>query len=97
MTKQTVYVPYNIVTCNVQSISANDAEGARELALLSLEPLPSTLHVFTSQGGLSLLAQHMSLLYPDMAQQVPPEAVGVTLAGCQLNLDRLSASAPVSL
>lgn len=35
-----------------------------------MEPLQSTLHVFTSQGGLSLLAQHMSLLYPDMAQQV---------------------------
>lgn len=50
--------------------TGGDGEGARELALLSLAPLPSTLHVFTSQGGLSLLAQHMSLLYPDMAQQV---------------------------
>lgn len=51
-------------------VYVSEGEGGREGALLSMEPLQSTLHVFTSQGGLSLLAQHMSLLYPDMAQQV---------------------------
>lgn len=71
---------------HVQSISGNDGEGARELALLSLEPLPSTLHVFTSQGGLSLLAQHMSLLYPDMAQQVCPGALQGTLTDSPLSM-----------
>lgn len=47
-----------------------EGESGREALLLCTEPLPSTLHVFTSQGGLSLLAQHMSLLYPDTGQQV---------------------------
>ncbi|KAK7067357.1 Baculoviral IAP repeat-containing protein 6 [Halocaridina rubra] len=46
-----------------------EAETSKETLLMCTEPLPSTLHVFTSQGGLSLLAQHMSLLYPDTGQQ----------------------------
>ncbi|CAL4062959.1 unnamed protein product, partial [Meganyctiphanes norvegica] len=46
-----------------------DSENINEAMLLCTDPLPSTLHVFTSQGGLSLLAQHMSLLYPDTGQQ----------------------------
>ncbi|XP_069180397.1 baculoviral IAP repeat-containing protein 6 isoform X6 [Procambarus clarkii] len=53
---------------------SREGESGREGALLCTEPLASTLHVFTSQGGLSLLAQHMSLLYPDMGQQQPSTA-----------------------
>lgn len=56
---------------------AREGESGREALLLCTEPLPSTLHVFTSQGGLSLLAQHMSLLYPDTGQQQPNNTASV--------------------
>lgn len=39
-------------------------------SLLKTNPRPSMLSVFSSQGGLSVLAQHMALLYPDTSHQV---------------------------
>lgn len=34
-------------------------------ALLSSQGLPTPLQVFTQQGGLALLAQHLPLVYPE--------------------------------
>lgn len=39
-------------------------------SLIKTDPQPSILNVFSSQGGLSILAQHMALLYPDTSHQV---------------------------
>ncbi|XP_064112985.1 baculoviral IAP repeat-containing protein 6-like isoform X2 [Macrobrachium nipponense] len=67
------HTPASHVTFTLTNRRDHNREGetGREALLLCTEPLPSTLHVFTSQGGLSLLAQHMSLLYPDTGQQHP--------------------------
>ncbi|KAK8727583.1 hypothetical protein OTU49_009634 [Cherax quadricarinatus] len=73
------HLPASHITLTLTNRRENTREGesGREAVLLCTEPLPSTLHVFTSQGGLSLLAQHMSLLYPDMGQQQPSNATCV--------------------
>ncbi|KAG1667328.1 Baculoviral IAP repeat-containing protein 6 [Nymphon striatum] len=39
-------------------------------SLLACASLPTTLQVFANMGGLSLLAQHLPLLYPEISRQI---------------------------
>lgn len=43
-------------------------------SLLACASLPTTLQVFASMGGLSLLAQHLPLLYPEISRQISPKS-----------------------
>jgi len=43
--------------------------------LLSYPGLPTPLQVFTQQGGLALLAQHLPLVYPEMLCYSTPDKV----------------------
>lgn len=44
-----------------------------EDVLLGCASLPTTLQIFASMGGLSLLAQHLPLLYPEISRQISPK------------------------
>lgn len=43
--------------------------------LLSYPGLPTPLQVFTQQGGLALLAQHLPLVYPETLRYSTPDKV----------------------
>ncbi|PNF18833.1 hypothetical protein B7P43_G01653, partial [Cryptotermes secundus] len=43
--------------------------------LLSYPGLPTPLQVFTQQGGLALLAQHLPLVYPETLRYITPDKV----------------------
>lgn len=46
--------------------------------LLSYPGLPTPLQVFTQQGGLALLAQHLPLVYPETLRYSTPDKVSTT-------------------
>jgi len=46
--------------------------------ILNIEPLPSTVEVFSRLGGLGLLAKHLPVVYPETLRQI---AVGNKLTG----------------
>ncbi|XP_063222017.1 baculoviral IAP repeat-containing protein 6 isoform X2 [Bacillus rossius redtenbacheri] len=58
------------------SSDTKDSSAKADDQLLSCPGLPSPLQVFTQQGGLALLAQHLPLVYPDtMRHFIPDKAI----------------------
>ena len=59
--------------CSVLFVDGN-LKGECE-QLLSYPGLPTPLQVFTQQGGLALLAQHLPLVYPETLRYSTPDKV----------------------
>uniref|UniRef100_T1IPT5 Dual E2 ubiquitin-conjugating enzyme/E3 ubiquitin-protein ligase BIRC6 n=1 Tax=Strigamia maritima TaxID=126957 RepID=T1IPT5_STRMM len=58
--------------------SSDNSSAMSTAMLLSATPLPTTLSVFASMGGLALLAQHLPLLYPEITRHSTPVSRPVT-------------------
>ncbi|XP_054283105.1 baculoviral IAP repeat-containing protein 6 [Macrosteles quadrilineatus] len=62
--QRTVSLSSPCMDLTLVQLSTKEGSDMGEL-LLSTEPFPSALQVFTQQGGLALLAEHLPLVYPE--------------------------------
>jgi baculoviral IAP repeat-containing protein 6 len=63
-----------LITENMFCLTDGTSKGECD-QLLSYPGLPTPLQVFTQQGGLALLAQHLPLVYPETLRYSTPDKV----------------------